>query len=112
MLYFPGSTSNSLLFLFQAGLFLLCTAFAIFGISEVPEGGVQFDATHFEDSNFNNAAPAASPIVPDAPYVPPQPATQEESYVHVQQDSPAVDLLDDVERGSNKVNDSTINELD
>lgn len=118
----------------QAGFVLLCLAFAIFGISEVPEGGVQFDATHFEDSNFS----ASSPTTPISPtYVPPPPAdtdvetghasanndatTQDNSsYVQVQPEDAAapvepVDLLDDAETGSSKNNkndDGGIHELD
>ena len=131
LLYFD---TFSFFFLPKAGFVLLCLAFAIFGISEVPEGGVQFDATHFEDSNFSATSPSTT-INPT--YVPPPPAettdiekgegntnndvtTQENSsYVQVQpEDVPTpvepVDLLDNVETGSsdNKNNDSGIHELD
>jgi hypothetical protein len=68
-------------FLFVAGIILCCLGCAIFGITEVPTDGVDFDTGEISDSGTYSDTPtqpaAASPTPGGtAAYVPPPPSTQ------------------------------------
>lgn len=121
----------------QAGLILCCLGFAIFGISEVPTDGVEFDTGDFggESNTDSVAAPSGTN------YNPPTSTAEESSTEHepdpekgegnmgsepqantpstsVTQDQPPttpapkpIDLLDDCETGKQTA-DASINELD
>lgn len=105
-------------FLIGASIILCCLGCAIFGITEVPTDGVQFDTTDYSVDNLE--AGAATP--PGTNYNPPPeeqttpqdaPSMDEVNDVlpppPTQQTSPIVDLLDDQERGAAT---GAINELD
>jgi hypothetical protein len=95
---------------------------AIFGITEVPTDGVDFDTSDYGYSSTNNAGQPAPPTPTAAPYIPPPPpsadvATEQPAATLVPEtgqsdsntgssaippptvDSAPVDLLNDVEQG-------------
>lgn len=111
-------SDRMLCFISQASIILCCLGCAIFGITEVPTDGVQFDTTDYSVDNLE--AGAATP--PGTNYNPPPeeqttpqdaPSMDEVNDVlpppPTQQTSPIVDLLDDQERGAAT---GAINELD
>ena len=124
----------------QAGLILLCLGCAIFGITEVPTDGVEFDTGDFGGESNGESVVSPTPDVPSgANYTPPrqteespaerdpeagQPMEAEESGAKDAQPeisptaaaaptSAKVDLLDDIEAGqTQRSNNGTIHELD
>ena len=130
---------NSKTIAFQAGSILLCLGCAIFGITEVPTDGVEFDTGEFGgESNSESVAPTQV-AQQGSNYTPPEnnvaqagqdvetgkvpPSSQESqtlpSPVTVApprtESGTAVDLLDDFQAGkqvSSSAADVTIDELD
>lgn len=58
----------------QAGIILCCLGCAIFGITEVPTDGVDFDTSDYGYSSTNNAGHPVAPTPTAAPYIPPPPS--------------------------------------
>jgi hypothetical protein len=61
----------------QAGIVLCCLGCAIFGITEVPTDGVDFDTSDFGYSSTNNAGQSPAPTPTAAPYIPPPPPSSD-----------------------------------
>lgn len=69
----PPCLFSAYCFVFQAGIILCCLGCAIFGITEVPTDGVEFDTGDYADTSVD--AGAAAPVGTN--YQPP--ATEESS---------------------------------
>lgn len=105
-------------FLFVAGIILCCLGCAIFGITEVPTDGVEFDAADLSETPTAESSPVNAP---QSAYTPPDAACDPELGVQrpektetTTSSSKPVDLLDDYEHVNKppEKQESELHELD
>ena len=87
----------------QAGIVLCCLGCAIFGITEVPTDGVDFDASGYGYSSTNNAGQPAAPTPTAAPYIPPT-----SSSADVATEQPAATLVPSTGQGDSEILPPTV----
>ncbi len=74
---------------------------AIFGITEVPTDGIDFDTADYGYTSTNNAGQPAAPT--GAPYIPPPPSS-----VGVATEQPAATLVPETRQGDSSTGNSAI----
>jgi hypothetical protein len=87
----------------QAGIVLCCLGCAIFGITEVPTDGIDFDTSDFGYSSTNNAGQPAVPTPTAAPYIPPPPPSAD-----VATEQPAATLAPETGQGDSNTGSGAI----